>query len=458
MSQVMNALRHSLTGAGITLEKWHGPGAIAESLIKRENLATHIKESRVEMPDEVTTATAHAFFGGRFECNIIGRIPGPVYSYDIRSAYPYGLTKTGALTGGKWVPTLDVHINGIYHVINHGHPKQTRIGKGPLPHRNEKGLVAFPFVCEGWYFGPEIVAAQMTGWHIEIVEGWAYVDGDPSPFLFLQEMYLQRQEFKREGNPAQLACKLGPNSIFGKLAQLVGWDEENTEPPEFHHQWYAGMTTSYTRAMIWLAMSQKPNAIIACETDGIYSTHPLDVRIGHQLGEWEVETYDGMVYAQSGMYFGRRRSPVLFHEIEKGKRWFGDEWIKARTRGISRGNVGVDDVLRTLPSLEPFTAVQHRYGSLTGSLGSAKRFTWYDQESKVEWGLSEKRGHIADQCYRCRMGDLWNGPDVHYTSLDRTAIEEMSSPRLIPWVDKCINGWYADIIDESYEAITGDGL
>jgi hypothetical protein len=420
MVSIMNALRHSMIGAGIHLEKWHGPGAIAESLIERERLTAHIQESRTEMPNEVVEATAYAFYGGRFEAMIIGDIPGPIYSYDIRSAYPNALVELGGLSGGEWkhYEFGRIYENGIYHIKNNGHPKQSEIGMGPLPWRNAHGLVSFPFICEGWYYGPEVLAAINTGWEIEILDGWQYMNGDPSPFLFLKDMYLQRAEYKREGNPAELACKLGFNSVWGKLTQVVGWDKRNFLPPKFHHHWYAGMTTSRARAKLWYAMSANTRAIIACETDGIYSRVPLDLRIGDQLGEWEYDEYDRMLYVQSGIYFGRQNG----------------EWRKARTRGISKGNFTVDDALAALPTLRGLHSVSTRYGSLTGNLGSAKRFTWYQQESEAHWGKSEKRLHMPHVCDRCNWGDEWPGTEIHSTTLVN-AVEGMGFPRPIPWID-----------------------
>jgi hypothetical protein len=214
-------------------------------------------------------------------------------------------------------------------------------------------------------------------------------------------------------------------------------------PPKFHHQWYAGMTTSYTRARLWMAISEHPESVVAVETDGIYTREPITqyARIGHHLGDWEKVEYDEMVYIQSGMYFGK-------HD---GK------WDKARTRGISKGDVTIDDVLIALPTLTPIVSTQHRYGSL----GSDKRFTWYDQESEVQWGFSEKRDHLAIYCKRCIVdrtdGMTWTGTDMHYTTMRQHATG-MSYPRLIPWVDKCRAARADENDDETYEEITNGGV
>lgn len=426
--RLMSQLRRNMVGAGINLTSWHGPGAIADSLITRERVAGHIQRSRVETPTDVTEATAFAYFGGRFESFMLGRIPHTIHSYDIRSAYPAALSRCPVLEGGEWVhesrPDGLVDEWGLYRVTCHGHSSfDSALHMGPLPNRLRSGVVTFGLRGEGWYYGHEVKAAQLTGWGIEIHEGWRYVGPDStSAFLFLHEMYLQRADWKRAGNPAQLAAKLGINSIYGKLAQLTGWDEENLLPPKYHQQWYAGQTTSWCRARLWLAMAQAPDAIVACETDGIYSLEPLSVPVSQHLGDWEYETYDEAIYVQSGVYFMRQ----------------GDEWKKAKLRGLSANNMSVADVMRHLPDLSPLETSVHRYGSLTGHIGRENHHKWYDQDRTIAWGGNGKRAHIPETCPQCSEG---HGP--HRTSMTNP-FAQMSYPRALPWVTRENADWLAD--------------
>lgn len=425
MVSLMYKLRQNLTGAGIKLKAWHGPGSIANSLIERENIGGHIQSSRVQMPSEVTEATAFAYFGGRFENFMIGHIPGPIYSYDIRSAYPAALSQMPGLEGGQWVHKnypKQISVWGIYRVKCK--TLGSVIGMGALPNRAADGSVSYALATEGWYFGHEVVSAQMTNCDIDIYEGWTYEGGDGLPFVFLYEMYLQRAAWKREGNPAQLAAKLGLNSIYGKLAQLTGWDEKLRIPPKFHQQWYAGHTTSWCRARLMLAMAQEPKAIVACETDGIYSLEPLRVPIGNGLGEWESEVYGEAVYVQSGVYWMKT----------------GDEWTKAKTRGLSSGAGGltVQDAFRNLNTLEPLSSNVHRYGSMTGHIGRENHHAWYDQNRTIVWGGNGKRNHNPNVCPKCQGN---GGP--HRTIISRPICGN-SFPRLLPWVDDKITSFEAD--------------
>jgi hypothetical protein len=113
-------------------------------------------------------------------------------------------------------------------------------------------------------------------------------------------MYEQRKAYKEAGNPTQRAIKLCLNSLYGKLAQLAGGVDK---APKFHQLEWAGYITSQTRAAIYNAIMLNPQAIIAAETDAVFSTEPLDLDIGTGLGQWECSTFKEIVYIQNGLYY-----------------------------------------------------------------------------------------------------------------------------------------------------------
>jgi hypothetical protein len=439
MVSLMSQLRFNMVGAGINLTSWHGPGAIANALITRERIGSHIIRSRVEMPAAVTDATAFAYFGGRFEAPMMGRIPGPIYSYDIRSAYPAALSRCPGLEGGEWVHTMNpkrVDDWGIYRATNHGlieahSPADAVLGMGPLPIRADAGNVSFGVTGSGWWFGHEIIAAQLTGWDVYLHEGWEYKGSTDLPFLFLHELYLQRADWKRAGNPSQLAAKLGLNSIYGKLAQLTGWDEIEKLPPKYHQQWYAGQTTSWCRARLWMAISQNPDAVLAVETDGIYTVAPLDLKLSQFLGDWEAEVFDEAIYVQSGVYFMRQ----------------GDTWTKAKTRGMGSSSVGVDRVLDALPTLAPIETSVHRYGNMSGYLGRENHYQWFDETRTIVWGGDGKRTHLRECCPQCVEG---RGP--HRTVMTRPH-PGASHPRDLPWITGNVDAWRVDATEHGVVAL-----
>jgi hypothetical protein len=53
-------------------------------------------------PPEVERAARHGYFGGRIEVPVYGEVPGPIYRYDVHSAYPAAIAELPNLTRGSW--------------------------------------------------------------------------------------------------------------------------------------------------------------------------------------------------------------------------------------------------------------------------------------------------------------------------------------------------------------------
>ena len=208
------------------------------------------------------------------------------------------------------------------------------------------------------------------------------------------------------------------NSLYGKLAQRVGWKEETGEPPTWHQLEYAGFATAYCRAMLLSAIMQNPMSIVAVETDGLISTEPLRLRESTELGDWEAEEYDDVIYVQSGVYWihGRDKDGQL-------------KWLKARTRGFGAKDMGVTQAIEHVGTLEPLIGKTHRFAGFNGYLFREQWLKWIDGESVAVWGGSGKRAHMAKLCGRCcgrddiQLHDLvivkpWGG---------------QSHPHFLPW-------------------------
>src|SRR5690606_5693992 len=83
---------------GYRPKAWYSPGSIAAAAMRAHN----VKDYMATAPDEVNELARAAYFGGRFENSLIGYVPGPIYDYDIRSAYPHAMTKLPCLACGSW--------------------------------------------------------------------------------------------------------------------------------------------------------------------------------------------------------------------------------------------------------------------------------------------------------------------------------------------------------------------
>src|SRR6185437_11524107 len=90
---------------------------------------------------------------------------------------------------------------------------------------------------------------------MEVLEAWVYdFDPDaPKPFDFVEGLYLKRKALKAGGDGAHVGIKLGLNSLYGKLAQQIGWkvtEDGTLRLPPFHQLEWAGFTTSHCRAAV----------------------------------------------------------------------------------------------------------------------------------------------------------------------------------------------------------------
>lgn len=398
MRDMMRKFKDMLYTADLQITKWYGPGALANHVLRRENIQDFMFPSNAD----VITASQYAYAGGRFELFKVGRYVGPVYSYDINSAYPTAISKLPCLAHGRWVhhhgrPSRFVQF-GVYHVrlASGGMFEKT---PGPVFLRDSQQRIYFPWRVEGWYWTPEAFHLRGNP-EVTWIEYWEFERGcEHIPFAWVQEIYDKRKQWKREGNQAELALKLTLNSLYGKMAQRVGWNEKKNLPPRWHQLEWAGWVTSYTRAALYEKIREAGNGIVGVETDGIYTTTDLGIEDSQQLGGWEVKQYDEIIYIQSGFYW-----------LRSGKKW------TTKVRGFDPGSISLESVREYLKTIEPG---ESRWPELVGTttrfvgLGSALarkspklHHCRWDQNTPrtLTPGADGKRVHFSPQCEACKAG------------------------------------------------------
>jgi len=227
LKDLAEELRRRVYNAGLRITQWHGPGALASYAMGQHGIRAHMADTS----PEIREAARYAYAGGRFELFKVGRILGPIYGVDINSAYPYAITQLPSLIDGTWNyvdhPSRLAKF-GVYHL------RIKRFGgfshaPGPVFHRDMDHNISFPWYTEGWYWGPEARIAQSYG--AEIIAGWEYTGATVRPFDWVADMYATRRDWKSRGISAQMALKLCMNSMYGKLAQRIGWDEVKRRIP-----------------------------------------------------------------------------------------------------------------------------------------------------------------------------------------------------------------------------------
>lgn len=296
--------------AGIELKAYFGAGSTAGALLSRWG----IKEKRGEQPEPVQLAVASAFFGGRFENSVVGRINGPIYSFDISSAYPYQCTRLPCLEHGTWRHIRKrAELEGCETaVVRYRLHKRSDVSAwGPFPFRLKDGSIVYPGSSGGgWVWQDEFLAGERIFAGVEFKEAWVWVQNcDCKPFAEIPRIYRERVKLGKDG--AGIVFKLGPNAVYGKLAQSKG------ENPPYQSWVWAGLITSNTRAQILdvLASCKHHSSLLMVATDGVYLTEdppmarPSDTGtfdLPKPLGGWERKVYGDMFAARPGVYFPAR--------------------------------------------------------------------------------------------------------------------------------------------------------
>lgn len=340
LAEMMTRLYQRITRAGIEPRAWHGPGALASAVLNREKVKRQLYPYVEERtPRELWSAWDCGYFGGRIESTVVGTV-GPVFAYDIASAYPHAIAQLPRLRGGcelcasgdplseeahecigapyvaEWdrldarnarrslslqldVPAWSKRDRrlGVYLVEWHL-PEGAPLGPFPWRERST-GAVSFPLNGRGWYWMPEVRAA-LNRWgpkRITIERAWLCDAHEPTTLACeIPRLYEERRRMKARGDDAELALKLAINSCYGKLAQREGRAPFRCLP-------WAGWITSTTRARIMEAISGRESDVLSIATDGILSRRRLDLApLGKNLGDWGEETYDSATLLMSGLY------------------------------------------------------------------------------------------------------------------------------------------------------------
>lgn len=419
-----NELRSRLWSVNLRVSRWDGPGAIASALYRQYET----KSYQGEIPLEVAKSGRHAYAGGRFEIIRKGHSETGAYQYDINSAYPSAARNIPCLAHGKWVhrkyPTTIANF-GLYR-IEIAEPVMHPTQPQPLWMRNKNGTVFFNEYVHGWYWSPEALVAKRLG-GITIHESWEWrQECDHEPFAFIEPLYNKRAALKKAGDGAHIGIKLGLNSLYGKLAQQLGWNPDTGRIPPYHSLEWAGYITSHCRAQLYSAALEKPDDIIAFETDAVFSRVPLSVKVSNGLGLWEQTEYQSLTYFKSGMSFA---TLVDGSEIEK-------------TRGINRGTLLRSDVITALEKDARgmdtiLSAEQTRFVTLGQALHQDFSLwrKWITGPRKLGVPLTGKRIDLVTESPRKDIGDGWRETEPAYTET------EFSYPYEIAWIEPSEMGY-----------------
>jgi hypothetical protein len=311
LARVLSKLNEGFQELGIHLRpsQWFGPGQAASAWLKGRAITRELL--REVTPPEVLEAARASYYGGWFEITAHGTIPGTTWEYDINSAYPHIISQLPCLEHGTWERDTDISYG--YTLIRAKVTGNNRY-LGTMLHRDTHGNISRPWRTEGWYWETELHAAKKAKLikTIEEHESWTYIPCNcPPPLREVKDIYAKRQEVGKK-TPLGIACKLVPNSLYGKFAQSVG-------SPEYGNAIYASLITSGCRTMILDAISTHPNGakdVLMVATDGIYfKTHHPNLPLTGNLGDFEEGQKENISLFKPGVYWDDKAR----HAVARGE-------------------------------------------------------------------------------------------------------------------------------------------
>jgi hypothetical protein len=412
LADIMNVLRTTLAEIKLSsapdmkpihLKDWYGPGPVAKALLANLDIVKKHYGPNIhsEHPGPIQMAAHHAMAGGRIELLQYGYAPdADLHAYDISSAYPYGISIQPSLTGGKWrneksifqysnlaelkemveqtssVSTFKLEYDlPLYEQFSSNAWETIHIPFYPLFFRSHTGAVFFPSRGDGWYMRDEVLGAikwlerfvpverwkdgrpNTKQWEIKntvfrVKERWIFKprDENEKPFEFMNELYLQRLEYKRAQpyDVREKFYKLPLNSFYGKMAQKVGGTETafGSAPPPTANPYYAAAVTANCRYRLMEAALIDPHSIVAFMTDGIVSKrrlHGMENGLSNvvaeggesKLGDWEYAPVKGATFLHAGVYSMKKMDEGKFNQVTK-------------TRGLDPKRASPDDNMASL--------------------------------------------------------------------------------------------------------------
>jgi DNA polymerase type B, organellar and viral len=400
LQDLMEAFRAVCLEVGYVPSRWQGPGNLAVAAMKRHRVPP-TREYAIK--PEVAQAANDAYYGGRFETTAVGTIPGPVYQYDINSAYPYAMTLLPCLKHGRWVDNgkepashdrLTLHYGG-YRPLP-GHDEAMLMG---FPVRTLEGRIYFPRWGAGWYWSPEIVAAPHQQFGTS--RSWLYLkECDCEPFAWVPDVYSQRVGLGKTGRG--IVLKLLLNSLYGKQAQSVG-------SAPYANPIYAGLITAITRGHLATLAHSGPSCcsdVFMLATDGIFTGMPRPTVPDKALGGWDLDIHpEGMFIVQPGLYFtssntmpktrGMPTQVAVEHEAQ-----FREAFVAMRGAmdiDLGKVNIGVDcgDAahLEKCKGIHNFTGL--RIASHRGDMSLAGQWVDTPRTISMWWGAKRDDAPIT---------------------------------------------------------------
>lgn len=280
-------------------------GYLAEKAIINNNISIPYFDSLPYPQQEFIYASS---FAGRFELIKRGHI-GEAYFYDINSAYPAAMCHIPDFNSGEWVQgnVIEEKAKAGYYKIKVNLP----LSKSS---NDETHIALFPFRTKWKNIYPvgefvtyatlaELKVCPNPEWY-DIIDSYQFIPSTNYYPLkdFVERLYKERQEFKKNNDPREKPIKTVMNSIYGKTGAFVKQNKKMGNlffPPIF------SFITGECRAQVYdfIMTNNLQSHIVAIATDSICITKKLGIPETKEMGKFSLQNYgDDVCFFQNGIY------------------------------------------------------------------------------------------------------------------------------------------------------------
>lgn len=393
------SLRSDSLPEGLTLTRYDGPGSSTTAVFDAWGLKPMFKQMKalsLTQQKTLKVAIASAFFGGRFENRVVGRV-WRVRPFDINSAYPAEICSLPCVSHGKWrrsrVEPKPGEIAIVQYELKRDRKKHFW---GPFPFREEDGSICFPIESGGgWVWNVEYWAAKKTKFWpgIKFKRAWVFerTCQCPPALANMAELYMRRDEVGKMSGEGQV-LKLAMNSGYGKMAQSVG-------AAPFQTWIWAGLITAGTRACIIEVMCKSgEEGMLGIATDGVLLTKVVDLpaapptlaaKARKPLGGWDTEEPYPVFLVRPGIAIGAKVKArgIGRTELEASAELVKRAWKKCRN----------ETAIAILPNIKRFMGLKQgvRFNANKGTYARDVLYgRWHDRSQYLGFHPRPKRERV----------------------------------------------------------------
>jgi hypothetical protein len=280
------------------------PASISRKYQRKRGFPKSLKKMK-GMELKANVVAMKAYKGGVFATYQRGMFNQPLYDYDVNSCYPNIMVDLPDWRNGRfeniekepenyeygWV-LCDIDTEYIPHQDKEHYTVKEiyeDIGEWDMQYTAKKvtyptGLRTVVLTTDEYRWLKE--EGEYVKWLDEGI-GWVQEnDNYPNPFVWMKEMYRERQKAKGEGNGAMAqTMKLLMNSLYGSTVQ------RKNGVGDLSNFCYGSYITGRARKQMFEVVKANKSYIVNVATDGLLSTCKLDLKCSEELGEWEYHEY-----------------------------------------------------------------------------------------------------------------------------------------------------------------------